>query len=100
VWIWIEIFMAYWWIALVLAVEQMTTILTIMFWFFTTKNGEDTPNKPFSLFGKALCATITYHLGSVMFGSFMVAVIWTLITMIVVYKEALKVTMSHEKLEP
>jgi len=30
----------------------------------------------------------------------MVAVIWTLITAINIYKEFLKATMSHEKLEP
>lgn len=30
----------------------------------------------------------------------MVAVLWTIITMIQVYKEAIKATMSHEYLEP
>lgn len=42
---------------------------------------------------------MTYHFGSILFGSFLVAVIWTVITMIQVYKEVLKGLMSHEKLE-
>jgi len=46
-----------------------------------------------------LKATLTTHLGTVLSGSFMVALIWTLITMIQVYKEAIKALMSHEKLE-
>jgi len=39
-------------------------------------------------------------LGSVLFGSFLIALIWTLITAIVIYKEFLKAAMSHEKLVP
>lgn len=35
-----------------------------------------------------------------MFGAFLVAVIMTLITMMIIYKEFIKATMSHEKLEP
>jgi len=58
---------------------------------------ENAPKTPFCT---ALKFAITYHLGSVLSGSFMVAVIWTLITAITIYKEALKTLMSHEKLEP
>lgn len=90
----------YWYIALVIAIEQFSTIMTIMIWFFTVKNGEYTPTRPYSPFGAALKFSLTYHFGSVAFGSFLVAVIWTIMTMIIVYKEVLKATMSHEKLVP
>jgi hypothetical protein len=82
--LWIEIFMMYWWVAFVIAIEQFTTCLTIMIWFFTQQGGTALHNKPYSIFGYALKCTVTYHIGTVLTGSFMVAVIWTLITMITV----------------
>lgn len=85
---------------MVIAIEQFTTILTICVWFFSRSNGgekmEDAPRNSFIF---AFIATITKHFGTVLSGSFMVAVIWTLITMIIVYKEVIKSLMSHEKLE-
>lgn len=86
--------------ALVVAIESFTTIMCIVLWFFSQKQGQWTENAPTSMFCVALRYSVTYHLGTVMVGSFMVAVIWTLITMITVYKEAIKSLMSHEKLEP
>jgi len=84
----------------VIAIEQFSTIMTIMIWYFTQCQGTALKNKPYAIFGTALKFTVTYHLGTVLVGSFMVAVIWTLITLIQVYKEAIKTLMSHEKLEP
>lgn len=43
---------------------------------------------------------VTTHLGTVLFGSFLIAVIWTIITMVTIYQEAIKTAMSHEKLVP
>lgn len=98
--LWFEIFMMYWWLALVIAIEQFTTVMTIMTWYFTQCQGVAHTNKPYSPFGFSLKCAVTYHLGCVLVGSFMVAVIWTLITALIIYKEALKTLMSHEKLEP
>lgn len=93
--------MMYWWLALVIAIEQFTTIMCVCVWFFTqaggTKlEGDDVPKWNFAF---SLKVTLVSHFGTVLSGSFMVAVIWTLITMIQVYKEAIKAAMSHEKLE-
>jgi len=71
----------YWWIALVLAIEQFTTILTIVMWFFLQKDGEWIPEKtPASIFLTAVRYTFQYNMGTVLTGSFMVAVVYTLIT--------------------
>jgi len=50
----VEIFMMYWWIALVIAIEQFSTIMCIMLWFFTQSQDVARENKPVSLFGTAL----------------------------------------------
>jgi len=82
--LWVEIFMMYWWLAMIIAVEQFTTIMTIMIWFFTQSGGNSLSNAVSSNFGKALGYALWYHFGSVLFGSFLVAFIWTLITAIIV----------------
>jgi len=66
----------YWWIALVLAIEQFSTILTIVLWFFLQKNGEWIAEKtPGNIFMTAVSYTFRYNLGTVLIGSFMVAVV-------------------------
>lgn len=82
--LWVEIFMMYWWLAMIIAIEQFTTIMTIMLWFFTQSGGNSLSNAPRSNFGKALSYALWYHFGTVLFGSFLVAFIWTLITAIIV----------------
>jgi len=49
----------YWWVALVVAVESFTTILTIAVWFFTQKNGVAHENAVFSPFWTSLKWTVT-----------------------------------------
>lgn len=46
IFLWVEVFMMYWWIALVIAIEQFATVLTIMVWYFTQCNGTAHANKP------------------------------------------------------
>jgi len=98
--IWLEIFTMYWWVALVLAVEQFSTIMTIMLWFFLQKDGQWIPDKtPSSLFCHALGMTFKYNLGTILTGSFMVAVVNTAITACYVYKSAIEALLGHEKLQ-
>jgi len=64
-----------------MAIEQFSTIMCITLWFFLQKNGEWIPDKtPLSIFGEAIAYTFKYNLGTVLTGSFMVAVVYTAIT--------------------
>lgn len=45
----------YWWVALVVSIEDFTTIMTICLWFFLQKNGDWIPEKTgSSIFCQAL----------------------------------------------
>lgn len=64
-----------------LAIEQFSTIMTIVLWFFLQHNGRWIPDKtPGNIFCFALNYTFKYNIGTVLTGSFMVAVVWTAIT--------------------
>lgn len=90
----------YWWVALVVSIEDFTTIMTICLWFFLQKNGEWIPEKTSSsIFCQALGQVFRYNLGTVLAGSFIIAMVWTVITMVNVYKEFIKSLLSHDKLE-
>jgi hypothetical protein len=74
--------------------------MTIMLWFFLQKDGQWIPDKtPVNLFCAALGMTFKYNLGTVLYGSFMVAVVNTAITACYVYKSAIEALLGHEKLQ-
>jgi len=83
-----------------MAIEQFSTIMCITMWFFLQKNGRWIPDKtPASIFLEAVGYTFYYNLGTVLTGSFMVAVVYTAITACYVYKSAIEAALGHEKLQ-
>lgn len=52
--IWTVIFMMYWYIAIIINIEQFSTILTVVLWFFSFKNNEWRENAPTFLLLKSL----------------------------------------------
>lgn len=70
--VWFHVFGFFWVAALIIACTQYVIIVCVATWYFTVNS--DTKGR-FSLCS-GLWWCIRYNLGSLMFGSFLIAVVW------------------------
>lgn len=70
-----NLFFFLWMFGLLNAICFMTISLCTVFWYFSTPG--DDKNPPIGSVGTALCMTLRYHLGTLAFGSMLVAIVQT-----------------------